>query len=208
MVDFGYLNEERNLDILLRDKLRARDIYTHCFSGNRNEVVNGKINDAMIAGRKRGIFFDVGHGGGSFQWNIAVPAVVDSKFWPDSISTDLHTGSMNSGMKTMTDTMSKMLALGIPLADVVKMSTWNPANEINHPELGHLSQGAEADVSVLRLDKGKFGFLDSAGARHDGDQRLIAELTIKGGQVMYDLNGRAASDWKSFRYKKRLPPTP
>lgn len=206
MVDFGYLDEERNLDILLRDKLRPRDIYTHCYSGNRNEVVNGKINDAMVAGRKRGIFFDVGHGGGSFYWNIAVPAVVDSKFWPDSISTDLHTGSMNSGMKTMTDTMSKMLVLGIPLADVIRMSTWNPANEINHPELGHLSQSAEADVTVLRLDKGKFGFLDSAGARHDGDQRLTAELTIKGGEVMYDLNGRAATDYKNFVYKKRPPP--
>lgn len=205
MIDFGYLGDERNLDILLRDKLRPGDMYTHCYSGHRDEVLDGKVNPAMIAGRKRGIFFDVGHGGGSFYWNIAVPAVVENKFWPDSISTDLHTGSMNSGMKSMTDTMSKMLALGIPLNAVIKMSTWNPASQIKRVELGHLSQGAIADISILRLDKGKYGLIDSAGARHDASQRLIAELTVKDGQVMWDLNGRASTDWRSFKYKKRDP---
>ncbi|HYZ83431.1 MAG TPA: amidohydrolase/deacetylase family metallohydrolase, partial [Bryobacteraceae bacterium] len=93
--------------------------------------------------------------------------------------------------------------LGAPLKDVIRMSTWNPANEINHPELGHLSVGAEADVAVLAVQHGNFGFLDSAGARHDAKQRIVAEITIKGGEVMWDLNGRAGTDWTKFQYRKR-----
>ncbi|MBL8223362.1 MAG: amidohydrolase family protein, partial [Bryobacterales bacterium] len=173
MVDFGYIDKQRNLNALFMDKLRPGDIYTHCYSGHRDEVVNGKLNPAMVAGRKRGIIFDVGHGGGSFYWNVAVPAF-EAKFYPDSISTDLHTGSMNAGMKDMTNVMSKILNMGIPLAEVIKMSTWNPAKEIKREELGHLTVGAEADVTVLRVEKGDFGFLDSAGAKKSGTQRLVA----------------------------------
>ena len=207
MVDFGFLNEERNIGTLFLDKLRPGDIYTHCYSGHRDEVLDlgtpgAKLNPAMEAGRKRGIIFDVGHGGGSFYWNVAVPAT-RAGFWPDSISTDLHTGSMNSGMKDFTDTMSKILDLGAPLQKVIEMSTWSPAREIHHEELGHLTPGAVADVTLLQLQEGSFGFLDSAGARFDGTRRFIAEVTIKGGEVMWDRNGRAAQDWKSFPYKKR-----
>jgi dihydroorotase len=205
MVDFGYITKERNINALFMDKLRPGDIYTHCFSGHRDEVVDGKLNPAMEAGRKRGIIFDVGHGGGSFYWNVAVPAI-EQKFWPDSISTDLHTGSMNAGMKDMTNTMSKILNLGAPLDEVIRMSTWSPAKEIRRPGLGNLDAGAEADVTVLRLDKGKFGFLDSAGARRDGNQLLVAELTVRKGKVEWDLNGRASVDWKSFQYRKRARP--
>jgi dihydroorotase len=197
MVDFGYIGTERSIGALFLEKLRPGDIYTHCYSGNRDEVLDpstpqARLNPAMEAGRKRGIIFDVGHGGGSFYWNIAVPAT-KAGFWPDSISTDLHTGSMNGGMKDFTDTMSKILELGAPLQKVIEMSTWAPAKEIRHEELGHLTPGAVADVTLLQLQEGQFGFLDSAGAR----------FTIKGGEVMWDRNGRAATDWKSFPYKKR-----
>jgi len=202
MVDFGYTTEERNLKVLLESKLRAGDIYTHCYAGHRDELLNGAVNPAMVTGRKRGVIFDVGHGGGSFYWNIAVPMTKQS-FWPDSISTDLHVGSMNSGMKDMTNVMSKMLNLGAPLAEVIRMSTWNPAREIRREEFGHLSEGAVADVTVLRLDKGAFGFLDSAGARYPGSSRLMAEMTILKGEVKWDLNGRAAADWREFKYQKR-----
>jgi dihydroorotase len=206
MVDFGVVNEERNIRTLFLEKLRPGDIYTHCYSGLREEVLaDGTLNPAMEAGRKRGIIFDVGHGGGSFYWNIAVPAT-RAGFWPDSISTDLHTGSMNAGMKDFTDTMSKILILGAPLQKVIEMSTWNPAKEIHREELGHLTPGAVADVTVLRLEQGQFGFLDCAGARFDGTQRFLAEVTIKGGEVMWDRNGRAAQDWKSFHYAKREAP--
>jgi dihydroorotase len=207
MVDFGYTNEVRNINALFLDKLRPGDIYTHCYSGHRDEVVNGKVNPAMWAGRKRGIIFDVGHGSGSFYWNVAVPAFAE-KFYPDSISTDLHTGSMNSGMKDMTNVMSKVLDFGVPLAEVIQMSTWNPANQIKRQDLGHLSEGAEADVAVLRVDKGKFGFIDSAGAMNHGDQLIITEMTVRRGAVAWDLNGRATEYWKSFQYRKRPRPTP
>lgn len=205
MVDFGYITKERNINTLFLDKLRAGDIYTHCYSGHRDEVVDGKLNPAMAAGRKRGIIFDVGHGGGSFYWNVAVPAF-EAKFFPDSISTDLHTGSMNAGMKDMINVMAKVLNLGVPLVDVIAMSTWNPAREIKRPQLGNLDVGAEADIAVLRLDKGQFGFIDSAGAKHTGTQMLVAEMTVRKGAIAWDLNGRATEDWRTFKYRKRPNP--
>ena len=203
MVDFGYMTLDRSLRTLLGDKMRAGDIYTHCYSGHRGELgEDGKVNPAFVAGRKRGVIFDVGHGGGSFYWNIASP-LTEQGFWPDSISTDLHTGSMNAGMKDMTNVMSKLLTLGATLDAVIKMSTWNPAKQIKRPDLGHLDEGAEADITVLKLEQGRFGYIDSAGASRTGEKKLTAELTIRAGRVMWDLNGRAAADWKSFKYQKR-----
>lgn len=203
MVDFGYITQERNIRTLLLDKLRAGDIYTHCYSGHREELLeNGQVNPAMVAGRKRGIIFDLGHGAGSFYWYVAVPAFQQG-FYPDSISTDLHSGSMNTGMKDMTNTMSKILDLGSSLDQVIRMSTWNPAKEIKRPELGNLDAGAEADIAVLRVDRGRFGFVDSAGAKNYGNQLIVCELTMRKGQVAWDLNGRASQDWKSFPYQKK-----
>jgi len=202
MVDFGIITPNRNLDGLLRDKLRKGDIYTHCFSGNRREVMeNNQLNPAMEAGRKRGIYFDIGFGGGSFYWWVAIPAY-QAKFYPDSISTDLHKASMNGGMKDMLQTMSKIMALGSSLPDVIRMSTINPAIEIKHPELGSLDLGSEADIAVLRLDHGRFGLTDSAGARKMGDKMLAAEMTVRKGEVVWDLNGRASVDWEKFPYQK------
>ncbi|MCC6265587.1 MAG: amidohydrolase/deacetylase family metallohydrolase [Bryobacterales bacterium] len=206
MVDFGFLAGERTLKELLETKLHAGDIYTHCYSPFRMELLpDGTVNPAMRNGRKRGVLFDVGHGGGSFFWNVAVPATKQN-FWPDTISTDLHVGSMNAGMKDLPNVMSKMLVLGMPLKDVIAATTWRAAQAIKHPELGHLSEGATADVTVFRLERGRFGFLDSAGARMDGNERLRAELTIQGGVVRWDLNGIAADDWSTFKYKPRVEP--
>ena len=203
MVDFGYLNQVRSLPTLLLDKLRPGDIYTHCYSGHREELLSdGKVNPAMFTGRKRGIVFDLGFGAGSFYWYVA-EAAMQQGFPPDSISTDLHTGSMNAGMKSMTNSMSSILILGASVADVVRMSTWNPAKQIHREALGNLDVGAEADVAVLRVEKGAFGFIDSAGAGHPGDQRIVAELTIRKGRVVWDLNARAAESWKTFKYDRK-----
>jgi dihydroorotase len=203
MVDFGYLNNIRSLPTLLLDKLRAGDIYTHCYSGHREELLaDGKVNPAMFTGRKRGIFFDVGFGAGSFYWYVAVPAMQQG-FAPDSISTDLHTGSMNAGMKTMTNSMASVLNLGATLEQVVAMSTWNPAKQIKRTDLGSLDVGSEADVAVLRVDKGQFGFIDSAGAGYSGNQNIVTELTIRRGRVVWDLNARAAENWKTFKYDRK-----
>jgi dihydroorotase len=198
MVDFGSDHPERPLYDLLTKKLRPGDIYTHCYSGLRHELTDdGRVNPGMIEGRKRGVIFDVGHGGGSFAWRIVVPAMKQG-FLPDSISTDLHIGSMNSGMKDMLNVMSKFLALGMSLDDVIGRSTWNPAKEIHHDELGNLSVGSPADVAVLRLEKGRFGFTDMYGARMDGNSKLICELTLRDGRVVYDLNGITRPDWKTL----------
>jgi dihydroorotase len=202
MVDFGNITKDRNLDVLLLDKLRPGDIYTHCFSGHREEVLeNGTLNSAMVEGRKRKIIFDIGFGQASFYWYVAVPAY-KAGFRPDSISTDLHTNSMNGGMKNIDYVMSSIMALGSSLSDVIRMTTWAPAQEIQRPQLGNLDVGAEADLAVFRLEKGQFGMLDSARARMNASQRLLCELTLRKGQVAWDLNGLASDDWQSFPYKK------
>jgi dihydroorotase len=94
--------------------------------------------------------------------------------------------------------MSKFLNLGMSLDDVIVRSTWHPAREIRREDLGHLSVGAPADVAVLRLMKGDFGFIDVDGARMSGNQKLICELTLKNGKVVYDLNGVASEDWQKM----------
>ena len=198
MVDFGTNRPERPIDVLLTQKLRAGDIYTHCYSGLRDELdAAGKVNAGMIAGRKRGVIFDVGHGGGSFAWRVAAPATQQG-FWPDSISSDLHIGSMNAGMKDMLNIMDKLLALGGSLDEVIEWSTWNPAREIQHEELGNLSIGSEADIAVLSVTTGNFGFTDMYGARLDGKRRLECQLTVRGGKIVYDLNGISRPEWKSL----------
>jgi dihydroorotase len=202
MVDFGRDFPQRRLEELLTTKLRSGDIYTHVYSGLRRELTpEGHANPGLAIGRRRGILFDVGHGGGSFAWRVAVP-IVKEGFLPDTISTDLHTGSMNAGMKDMLNVMSKFLALGLSLDDVILRSTWNCARAIKQEQLGHLSVGAPADVAVLRLEKGDFGFVDSFGARHRGNQRLDCEMTLRDGTIVYDLNGLSRPDWTDMKSKK------
>ena len=191
MVDFGSNRPERPLADLVTKKLRPKDIYTHVYSGIRGELASsGHLNPALFEGRKRGVIFDVGHGATSFAWQVAEPAIKE-QFLPDSISSDFHLASMNGAMKDLPNVMSKFLALGLSLDQVVQRATWNPAREINQDALGHLSIGAGADVAVLRLEKGTFGLPDSHGARRDASERLVCELTIKNGKVVYDLNGIA-----------------
>lgn len=199
MVDFGTNHaDKRPVSELVTKKLRPGDIYTHLYSGLRNEFLdNGQPNPGLVEGRKRGVIFDVGHGGGSFLWRVAVPAM-KAGFVPDSISTDLHIGSMNAGMKDMLNVMDKFLAMGMSVDDVILRSTWNPAREIRREELGHLSPGAVADVAVLKLEKGSFGFVDMNGARLRGTQRLTCELTLRDGKVVYDLNGLTRPDWTTL----------
>jgi dihydroorotase len=198
MVDFGANKPERPVAELVTKKLRPGDIYTHVYSGLRGELdPSGRVNPGLWEGRKRGVIFDVGHGGGSFAWRVAVPAVKEG-FVPDSISTDLHVGSMNAGMKDMLNVMSKFLALGLTLDDVIARSTWNPAREIKQDGLGHLSVGAGADVAVLRLEDGRFGFVDSFGGRLRAPKKLVCEMTLRDGKVVYDLNGLARPDWETL----------
>jgi dihydroorotase len=205
MVDFGVFRRERPYEQLVTAKLRPGDISTHMYL----DVIpmldsNGKVLPYLFEAKKRGVIFDVGHGGGSFVFRQAVPAVQQG-FLPDSISTDLHTGSMNAGMKSMVNVMSKFLNMGMSPEDVLVRSTWNPAHEIHHDELGHLSVGAPADVSLLRIEKGKFGFVDSLGGRLEGRRKLECELTVRNGLVVWDLNGISREDWKKMGPFKPTP---
>jgi len=189
----------RTIEELFMKYFRPGDIFTHCFGGRRGEqdpVTKGP-SKAMLDGRAKGVILDVGHGGGSFLWSCAIP-LMKAGFKPDSTSTDLHYTSMNAGMKDMLNVMDKFLAMGMSLDDVILRSTWNPAHEIQHDELGSLSVGSPADVAVLRLEQGHFGFVDQIGARFDGTQKLIAELTVKGGKVVYDLNGITRPLWNQI----------
>lgn len=184
------------LEDILR-KMRPGDIYTHsyCTAVDRTCLLDeqGKIRPYVLEAQKKGIRFDVGHGGGMFHFAIAVPALKEGLL-PNSFGTDLHRSSMNSGMKSMLNVMSKFLNLGMSLQDIIYRATWNSANSIKRDDLGQLSEGAVADIAVLSLKKGSFGFLDTAGNRLAGDKNLEAELTIRGGKVVWDLNGIAAKN--------------
>ena len=195
MVDFGTFRPERPFQELVLKKLRPGDIYTHTYLGWVPILDDqGHLLPYLLEARRRGVIFDVGHGGGSFLFRQAIPAIRQG-FGPDSISTDLHIGSMNAGMKDMLNVMSKFLNMGMPIDEVILRSTWTPAREIHHEELGNLSVGSVADVAVLRVQQGHFGFVDTYGARLQGAQKLECELTIRNGRVVWDLNGITREDW-------------
>lgn len=204
MIDFGDFRPERPFQDLVLKKLRPGDIYTHCFYAPVPMLDDqGRLLPYLLEARKRGVLFDVGHGGAAFEFRQAVPAVTQA-FLPDSISTDVHSGSLNSGMKDQLNVMSKFLNMGMSLDDVIYRSTWNPARIIHREQLGHLSVGALADIAVLRLEKGPYAFVDSYGARMDGTQRLTNELTVASGLVVYDLNGITRERWdKLGRYQEQ-----
>lgn len=199
MVDFGGAEPVLPLETLFFDIFRPGDILTHAYRGTgqrRQPVVdeNGKLRPGMLEAQERGIIFDVGHGGGSFIYDNAVPATQQG-LWPNTISTDLHTGSMNGGMKDILNVASTFLNLGMSLTDVINASTWKPARVIQREDLGHLSEGAEADVAVFRLHEGEFGFMDARGNVIPGSEKLEAELTLRAGRVVWDLNGLASTIW-------------
>ncbi|WP_411032355.1 amidohydrolase/deacetylase family metallohydrolase [Spongiimicrobium sp. 3-5] len=198
MIDFGGSDPELSLETLFMEKLRPGDIFTHAYAHvkGRTPVVdeNGKVEDFAINAQKRGIIFDVGHGGGSFLFEQTIPAMAQG-FKPNTISTDLHTGSMNGGMKDIVNVMSKFLNLDMPLNEVVTTVTWSPAQVIKRTDLGHLSVGAIADVTLLNLREGNFGFIDTKNKRMNGTKKLECEITIKDGNVVYDLNGISKPAW-------------
>lgn len=159
MVDFGGADPVLSMQTLLMEKLRPGDILTHCYAHTKTRmplVENGKVQAFAFDAQKRGVILDVGHGGGSFTFEQALPAIQQG-LKPNSISTDLHTGSMNAGMKDMLNVMSKLLNSGLTLNEVVTASTWKPAQIINKRELGNLGAGAPADVAILSLDQAASG---------------------------------------------------
>jgi dihydroorotase len=196
MVDFCPWLPERPYPDLILEKMRLGDIHTHVFAQQFPVIdENGKVYEHMWQGRERGIVFDLGHGAASFWFRNAQPAI-EQGFVPDSISTDLHTRNVNGTVINMLECMNKILNLGVPLADVIMRSTVAPAKEIGHPELGTLSIGAEADIAVLDLAEGTFGFVDCARETIPGTQRLSAAMTFRAGEVVWNPNGLGLDPWK------------
>ena len=199
MVDFGEHSPPLSIEELFMKHFRAGDIFTHCFAdgpATRETIVdeNGKVKPFVFEARKKGVIFDVGHGAGAFSFSQAIPAIKQN-FPPNSISSDWNSSSTNGAMKDLLNVMSKFLAIGVDLPAVIKMTTMNPAKEINREELGNLSVGAEADVAVFNLRKGNFGFQDVKKTKISGTQKLEAELTIRAGVIVWDLNGISVEKW-------------
>ena len=199
MVDFGATDPAHSLEELFMEKLRPGDIYTHTYAKikGRGSVLNDhrKLEPFILPAQERGIIFDVGHGGGSLVFDQAIPAIRQG-FKPNTVSTDLHTGSMNAGMKDQTNVMSKLMNIGLTLHEVVAKSTWAPAQVIKRTDLGHLTEGAVADIAILSLQSGDFGFIDVRGWKIKGDKKLTCELTMREGEVVYDLNGISRPMWE------------
>ena len=194
MVDFGHAAPPLPLGKLMLEIMRPGDIFTHMYGDTPGRMTlvddNGKVRDEIRKARQRGILFDLGHGGGSFSFRVATPAVRQG-FYPDAISSDLHTGSMNGAMRDLPNVMGKMMALGLTLNEVLAMTTSKAAQEIGRPELGQLRVGSPADIALLRLRHEPVGFLDVAGKRKFGNQSLECEMTVLGGKVVFDRGARA-----------------
>ncbi|HQS05301.1 MAG TPA: amidohydrolase/deacetylase family metallohydrolase, partial [Daejeonella sp.] len=167
--------------------MKAGDIITHAYENvsERMPVVdeNGKVRPFVLDARKKGILFDVGHGGVGFWFNQAVPSVKQG-LAPDTFGTDMHHNSVNSGMKDMLNLMSKYLNMGMQTEDIIQRASWGAATAIKRPDLGNLSEGAVADIAVIKVLDGKFGFLDAAGFKLEGTKKFQAEMTIRAGRIV------------------------
>ena len=170
-------------------RTRPGDIYSQSFkhvTRDRLSIVDeqGKVRPYVTDAMKKGVLFDVGHGGVSFQFNTAIPAFRQG-IVPNSFGSDMHRNSLNAGMKDM-------LNIGMRVQEVVAHATWRSATSIRRPDLGQLSEGAIADIAILDLVTGTFGFVDASGVRLAGEKKLECEVTIRAGKVVYDLNGLAS----------------
>ena len=177
-------------------KMRPGDIITHSFEKieERMPVTDeqGKLRPFVIEAQKRGVLFDLGHGGAGFWFSVAVPALKQG-FMPNSFGSDLHRFSMNAGMKDMMNILSKYMAIGMTLEEVIKRATWNTAKAIHREDLGSLSEGNVADITLILVKDGHFGFTDAGGNVLQGSQKLEAEMTIRAGKIVWDLNGLSAT---------------
>ncbi len=197
MVDFGGSKPPLSLEELFMKHLRPGDIFTHAYTlldGNVRETIvdeaTKKVKPFAWEARKRGIVFDVGYGGASFNYSQAIPAV-KAGFYPTTISTDLHTGSMNGSMKDMLSIMSKFDAMGMSLPEVIKASTWTTGAGNPSRKAGASVGGCHCRCGDFLHAQGNFGFYDKTGYKVEGKQKFECEMTIKGGKIVYDLNGIA-----------------
>jgi dihydroorotase len=176
--------------------MRPGDVATYVY-GRTHGLLNSQndLQDLVLAARKKGVLFDVGHGSAGFWFRIAVPALKRG-FLPDIISSGMDAESIVLPRVTMTNVMSKFLAMGLTLHQVIERTTVNPAKAIRRPDLGSLEEGGVADIAVFEMCRGRFGFLDSGHARLTTDRELRCILTIRDGKVVWDTEGLSLTDWK------------
>jgi len=193
-----FTNTGRTSREKLLDKMRPGDIHTHMFNDRQLEVLNrftGKVEPYMIEARRRGVLFDLGHGGGSFLWPVAAKALAQG-FAPDTISTDLHSSSILIPGSDMPNCISKMMALGMTLVDAIARSTVAPAKAIKrYPELGTLTEGQTADIALFHLRTGTFSYHDAWQKKRLASKKLEAVMTIRDGKLVFDQEGRAYPEW-------------
>ena len=180
---------EKELMSQILDLFRPGDVLTHCYSGAPNNagvgtniVQDGKLLPAALAAKKRGVIFDIGHGGGSFDYTIAEAAIAQG-CPPDTISSDVHVFSGNSpGMPYLPWVMSKMIGLGFSMQEVVAMATSAPARVISRiPKHGTLQIGAPADLSILEIVEGPVAFVDTRNNARTGKVFLRPSGTVVAG---------------------------
>ncbi|MCA3448426.1 MAG: amidohydrolase/deacetylase family metallohydrolase [Rhodobacter sp.] len=165
------------------DRLRPGDVLTHCFRPFPNAPVNGegRLREAVLRARARGVFFDVGHGMGSFSWDSARKALA-AGFVPDTISSDIHAMCIAGPAWDLLRTMTKFLSLGLSLSEVIAATTARAALALRRPELGHLGAGAAGDASVLELAEMPTPLEDVLGEVVDWPQRLVPRGMVIGGR--------------------------
>ena len=183
---------------MMLEHMNPGDGVTHCFGYGKPMVGNdGNVKPHYWEARERGIIMDVGHGNNSFSFSMAKPAI-EQGFPPDTISTDLHRMSLHTSQATMTEVMSKFLAIGMSMADVIDASTWAPAQQINRPDLGNLTPGSSADISVLEFVDREIGLTDSGPTGYrvmPAKGRLENRITIMNGEIRFDRNGMTRDPW-------------
>ncbi len=171
--------------------MKKGDIITHLYHGLRIEQndglldKDGRVQPEFFDAIKRGVILDVGHGAGSFRWWVAEEGLKQG-IKPDTISTDLHRGSFNGPAYDMPTTMSKFLLLGLSLDEVIRASTTRPAEVLGkQDEIGTLKIGASADLTVFKIEEGKFTFVDVKGESRIGKQKLTVTKVIKDGEIVF-----------------------
>ncbi len=168
------------------DLMRPGDVITHCFQGNGDNIIDdkGRIIPEAWKAQQEGVIFDVGHGAGSFRYEIAQRAM-EQGFISDVISTDLHTGNINGPVYDLPTTLSKLMHLGLPFDEVIEKATYNAAKTIKREnQLGNLKIGTTADVAVLELLDGEFEFYDAHDTKFVGTQKINPVLTIREGKIL------------------------
>jgi dihydroorotase len=182
----------RYVDVL--ELLRPGDTLTHCFRPFPNAPIHadGRIKEACHVARERGVMFDVGHGAGSLDFSVA-RAMLDGGFPPDVISSDVHVLCIDGPAFDNMETMSKFLALGMPLVDIVRAVTETPARLLKRPDLGDLSVGSTGDVTVMRLEEGRFTFTDVMDQKLQANTRFALDSMVVGGRLWHTADAREAA---------------